>query len=268
MCKGEWGLAMTTSQTKLQVCDLSHRYGQKQILDKIQLQLQEGELVSILGGSGVGKTTLFHLISGLLPPDSGEIILNQEIITGKTGKIAYMLQKDLLLPHKTLLQNIALPLLLQGEKKQRAFDTVRENLETFGLAGYENQYPHTLSGGMCQRAAFLRTYLFSQEVALLDEPFSALDSLTKGELQDWYLQIMEKIKLSTLFITHDMDEAIYLSDRIYLLCGRPAHMVAEVIIKEERPRSKDFCLSPSFIQYKKEIIQLLAENNAHALPKT
>lgn len=241
---------------------LSKSYGDKKVIEEIHLHLQQGELVSLLGTSGVGKTTLFHLIAGLTCPDSGRVLLDGQDITGQSGKISYMLQKDLLLPYKTLEENIALPLLLKGTKKSQALDMVQSHLPRFGLEGYGQYYPKALSGGMCQRAALLRTYLFSDSVALLDEPFSALDSLTKGDLQQWYLSIMADIKLSTLFITHDMDEAIFLSDRIYLLCGRPGQIVAELTISSPKPRTQDFLLSPEFIQYKKEIIQIFRSHHS------
>ena len=175
------------------------------VLKDINLKLNDGELVCLLGVSGGGKTTLFNIISGLYKPQEGKILLNGEDITGKTGKISYMLQKDMLLPYRTVLDS------------------------------------------MRQRAALLRTYLFSAEVALLDEPFSALDTLTKSEMHEWYLNVMSNIKLSTIFITHDVDEAILLSDRIYLLGNKTGTISDEIIINEPKPRSKDFNLTEQFL---------------------
>ncbi len=227
------------------------------ILEDVSLRLEEGELVCLLGVSGAGKTTLFNIISGLMEPEEGKVYLSGEEITGKAGKISYMLQKDLLLPYQTVLGNVALPLLIRGVKKEEAYAEAARHFGEFGLAGTEHRYPSQLSGGMRQRAALLRTYLFSQNVALLDEPFSALDTITKGAIHTWYLEVMERIRLSTLFITHDIDEAILLSDRIYILSGKPGRIVAELAIREPKPRSAQFPLTGEFLQYKREIIRLL-----------
>ena len=150
-----------------------------------------------------------------------------------------------------------MPLLIKGEKKRQAREQVKPYFAEFGLEGTEKKYPHQLSGGMRQRAALLRTYLFSKDVALLDEPFSALDTLTKGAMHDWYLEVMEQIRMSTLFITHDIDEAILLSDRIYLLGGRPGRITDEIVIREPKPRRKDFNLTEEFLAYKREILEKL-----------
>ena len=242
----------------LQAEHITKAYGEKQVLGDITLHLNEGELVCLLGVSGVGKTTLFNVLSGLTLPDSGKILLNDRDITGKSGELSYMLQKDLLLEHKTVLDNVALPLILSGKKKADARQQAAQYFERFGLAGTEKKYPSQLSGGMRQRAALLRTYMCGNQVALLDEPFSALDTLTRSSIQEWYLSIMEEIKLSTIFITHDIDEAILLSDRIYIMGGSPAVIVSEFAIEEERPRNHDFVLTDSFIRYKREVRALLS----------
>ena len=241
----------------LKVDNVSKSFDGEEIIKNISLTLNEGEIVSLLGVSGGGKTTLFNIISGLSVPDEGNIFLGTENITGKPGTISYMLQKDLLLPYRTIVDNVALPLIIRGMKKADARKKAAGYFSEFGLEGTEKKYPAQLSGGMKQRAALLRTYLFSEKVALLDEPFSALDMLTKSAVHEWYLDIMEKIKLSTLFITHDIDEAILLSDRIYLLTGKPGRLTKEIVIRESKPRSKDFHLSEEFLAYKKEIISHL-----------
>jgi len=239
----------------LEVKGVSFSYDNKtDVLNDINLTLNDGELVCLLGVSGGGKTTLFNIIAGLNRPQKGSVILNGEDVTGKTGRISYMLQKDMLLPYRTVVDNAALPLIIKGMKKKEARLRASELFAQFGLEGTQKKYPSELSGGMRQRAALLRTYLFSAEVALLDEPFSALDTLTKSDMHRWYLDIMDRIKLSTLFITHDIDEAILLSDRIYLLGGKPASLTDEIVIKEKKPRARDFALSQSFLEYKREII--------------
>lgn len=245
----------------LRVNEVSKSFENEQIIENISLKLYEGEIVSLLGVSGGGKTTLFNIIAGLSEPDKGEVYLNNENITGKPGYISYMLQKDLLLPYRTILDNVALPLIIRGEKKQVAREKASAHFAEFGLEGTQKKYPAQLSGGMKQRAALLRTYMFSEKVALLDEPFSALDMLTKGTVHEWYLDVMEKIKLSTLFVTHDIDEAILLSDRIYLLTGKPGTITKEIVIKEPKPRGKDFNLTEEFLAYKKEIISHLENSD-------
>lgn len=241
----------------LEVRGVSVSFDGRKVLEDVSVTLRKGELVCLLGVSGGGKTTLFNVISGLLKPDAGQVLLDGEDITGKPGHISYMLQKDLLLPYRTIEDNVALPLLLRGVKKREARKQASALFEEFGLGGTERLWPSQLSGGMRQRAALLRTYLFSQDVALLDEPFSALDTLTKSAIHRWYLDVMERIHLSTLFITHDMDEAVLLSDRIYLLTGQPGRITSEIVVEEPRPRRQDFNLSPEFLQYKRRIQEQL-----------
>lgn len=246
---------------ELQVSHVSKSYDGAQILEDISIAVHSQEIVSLLGVSGGGKTTLFNVISGLELPEKGNVCLDGIEITGKPGNVSYMLQKDLLLPYRTIEDNIVLPLLIQGEKKKDARAKVQPYFAEFGLAGTQKQYPGQLSGGMRQRAALLRTYLFSDKLALLDEPFSALDTLTKSAMHKWYLNVMEQIQLSTIFITHDIDEAILLSDRIYLLTGKPGKITEEIVIEEKRPRRADFNLTETFLQYKRKILGIIEESD-------
>ena len=243
---------------KLTAKNITVSYNGVNTIEDINIHLDEGEVVSLLGVSGSGKTTLFNILSGLMTPDCGEVILDGENVTGKSGKMSYMLQKDLLLPHYTVLDNVALPLVIKGEKKSIAREKALEHFAFFGLEGTEKKYPHQLSGGMRQRAAFLRTYLASDSVALLDEPFSALDTITKSAVHQWYLDIMEKIKLSSLIVTHDIDEAILLSDRIYILSGKPGRITDEIIIDLPKPRQNSITVSEEFLTYKKKIVEKIA----------
>jgi ABC-type nitrate/sulfonate/bicarbonate transport system ATPase subunit len=242
---------------KLTANNISVSFDGVKIIEDISIELNKGEIVCLLGVSGAGKTTLFNVISGLLHPDVGSVCLDGRDITGQAGNVSYMLQKDLLLPFKTILDNVSLPLIIKGVKKKIARETASKYFAEFGLEGTEKKYPNQLSGGMRQRAALLRTYLFSDKVALLDEPFSALDTITKGNMHEWYLAVMEQIKLSTLFITHDIDEAILLSDRIYMMTGKPGKITEEIKIKNPKPRSKEFIVSEEFVEYKKQILQIL-----------
>lgn len=241
----------------LKALNIQKSFDGKKIIDGINITLKKGEIVSLLGVSGSGKTTLFNVLSGLLVPEEGSVLLDDEDITGKPGRISYMLQKDLLFDHKKIIDNVSLPLVIKGMNRKEARAKANPLFTEFGLEGSQNRYPAQLSGGMRQRAALLRTYLASEGVALLDEPFSALDTITKASVHRWYLDVMERIDLSTLFITHDIDEAILLSDRIYILSGRPGRITAEVVIEEKKPRGDDFNLTERFLEYKKKIISYL-----------
>lgn len=190
-------------------------------------------------------------------PDSGRVLLGEEDITGQTGRISYMQQKDLLLPHKRIVDNIALPLVLKGVPRKQARQQVSSGLAEFGLEGTERKYPGQLSGGMRQRAALYRTYLFNSEVALLDEPFSAVDAITKSQLHLWYLEMMSSLHMSAIFITHDIDEAIFLSDRIYIMSGAPGRITQELTIRHPRPRTTRFTASQEFMEYKRQILDAL-----------
>jgi len=233
-------------------------YAGREIIADINLHVEHGELVSLLGISGVGKTTLFHVLSGLEPPDQGEVWLKGEEITATPGKVGYMQQKDLLLPFKRVVDNLALPLVLKGIPSPQARRRAEELLPIFGLEGTSWLYPAELSGGMRQRAALLRTFLFSGEMLLLDEPFSALDTITKSSLHGWFNHIRRELKLSTLFVTHDLDEALQLSDRIYILSGSPGKLVAEYTIAFTAPHDSELSFTPEYLAQKREIARVLA----------
>lgn len=239
----------------LKVTDVYKSFGDKFVLKDINIKLNKGELVSLVGVSGSGKTTLFNIIAGLSKPDKGKVFLKGEEITGIAGKVSYMLQKDLLLPYMTIIDNVSLPLILRGKKKKVAREEVRELFADFGLEGCEDKFPSQLSGGMAQRAALLRTYVFSNEVALLDEPFSALDAITKASIHKWYKNIISEMKISTIFITHDIEEAVKLSDRIYILGKNPGTIIDEIEINEDF--QENFFENKKFIEYKKYIIEKL-----------
>lgn len=243
---------------KLKASNITVSFDGVNIIEDVSIHLEEGEIVSLLGVSGSGKTTLFNVLSGLNVPDSGSVLLDGEDVTGKSGKMSYMLQKDLLLSHYTVLDNVSLPLIVKGEKKKIAREKAAEHFEFFGLDGTEKKYPHQLSGGMRQRAAFLRTYLASEGVALLDEPFSALDTITKTAVHQWYLDIMKEIKLSSLIVTHDIDEAILLSDRIYILSGKPGKISDEIIVTLPKPRNNSLVMSEEFLAIKRKLVEKIA----------
>ncbi|MDR0878273.1 MAG: ABC transporter ATP-binding protein [Treponema sp.] len=248
-----------SSETKvLFSCEaITKNYNGEPVVSGINLELHEGGFISLLGPSGVGKTTLFNVLSGVDKPDSGKVLLAGKDITGISGRVSYMLQKDLLLEYRTVLDNVILPLLIRGQKKKEAREKAAGFFPRFGLAGYEKKYPRELSGGMRQRAALLRTCMLENPVILLDEPFSALDAITRRVMQNWYQDITAGMKLSTLFITHDVEEALTLSDRVYILTGKPGHITGNFEITPPRPRNHDFSVSPEFSAQKRAILEAI-----------
>ena len=246
------------SENILEVSNVSFGYDERNIISNINLTLRENELISLLGVSGSGKSTLFNIISGLLKPNNGQVIYRGKDITGKTGLISYSFQKDLLLPYMTIEENVSLPLLIKKEKKIDAIKKANEMLREFKLDAYASKYPKELSGGMRQRIALIRTYLFSKDVSLLDEPFSALDAITKDEMHEWYMNMRNKYNISTIFITHDVDEAVLLSDRIYILGDGTIKSELKI---EGKSRDNSFKLSKEFLDYKKEVLSCLESSN-------
>lgn len=242
---------------KVEVKNVTKSFGGLHTLDNISMTLEENQFVSILGPSGSGKSTLFNIIAGLLMPNEGRVVIEGEDYTGKTGRVSYMHQKDLLLPWKSILENVCIPLILKGSSKKDAKEKALEYFHLFGLDGFEESYPNQLSGGMRQRAALLRTYLFSNDIMLLDEPFGGLDAMTKRKMQHWLLEVFKNLNSSILFITHDIDEAIFLSDKIYLFTERPARVKSVFSVDIKRPRSRDTFTSEEFNEMKKEILSFL-----------
>ena len=234
--------------------NISKSYKGEPVIENISITLNEGETVSLLGASGIGKTTFFNILSGLDLPDSGRIYLDGSDVTGTTGKMGYMQQSDLLLPHLTIMSNVCVPLLLKKMSKKQARAVCAPLFEQFGLSGTEDKYPCQLSGGMRQRAAFLRAHLFGGRLLLLDEPFSALDTFTKNAMHEWFLKISAAGGDSSLIITHDVEEAILLSDRVYIISGKPGAITGEIKIEPLLPRGGEFLLSTQFLDYKKKIL--------------
>lgn len=238
----------------LELKNIHKSFNGHKVLDGIDLYVEKGEIVGLLGVSGSGKTTVFNIIAGTIKADQGRVYHYDEDITNTMGNVSYMLQKDLLFPHFTIIENAILPLLLRGVDKQKAVEKAGKSFETFGLSGTENKYPRQLSGGMRQRAALLRTYMNEKDLILLDEPFSALDMITKSSMHNWFLDISKKLELSGIFISHDIDEAIYLSDRIYIL-NTHGKIQKELTIDRQGLSGDDFKLSEEFLAYKKIIIK-------------
>lgn len=242
---------------KIEVTGISSKYEDLRVLEDISLFADERELVSILGPSGCGKSTLFNIISGLIKPDAGKVLINGEDHTGKPGRVSYMHQKDLLFPWRTIMDNVIIPLVIRGEAIEKARAQADKYFSVFGLEGFQDRYPSQLSGGMRQRAALLRTYMFKSDIMLLDEPFGGLDAITRRKMQEWLLQVLEKLGSTILFITHDIDEAIFLSDRIYLFTERPASVRRVFTVDIDRPRGSKTFTSDRFNRLKESILELL-----------
>ncbi len=228
-----------------------------QALEEISFRVSAGEFVTLIGPSGSGKSTLFNLIVGLLEPDRGEIWLDGELCLQRTGRVGYMPQRDLLLPWRSVLDNATIPLELRGVPRHAARTRAQAMLPLFGLEAFAEVYPAALSGGMRQRSALLRTILTDRDVLLLDEPFGALDALTRQELQDWLLRLWGRLQQTVLFITHDVEEALYLADRVIVLSPRPGRVVKTLTVSLPRPRRRGMIASPEFGRQMAELLQAL-----------
>jgi len=215
-------------------------------LKNVSIRVMPGEFVTIIGASGSGKSTLFNLCVGLLEPDEGEILIDGEKPEKRFGMVGYMPQRDLLLPWRSVLDNVIIPLEIQGARLKESRQKALDMLPYFGLETFENEYPAALSGGMRQRAALLRTWLMGRSTLLLDEPFGALDALTRKELQNWLLKVWEEFERTVLFITHDVEEAVYLADRVIVLSTRPGEIKHELEIDLPRPRRQRMITEPEF----------------------
>lgn len=244
---------------KLEIKNLSFRYDERTIIENVCFSVQEGEFVSLLGPSGCGKSTILKLLTGVLAPEAGQICMDGRETRGASEQFAYMPQDDLLFPWKTILENVCLYGRIHGsmvETRQRAL----ELFPVFGLAGYEDCFPSALSGGMRQRAAFLRTALCHADILLLDEPFGALDVITRGEMQDWLLALRRKWNKTVLLVTHDMDEAIYLSDQILILNAAPAGIVGRIPVPAAE-RSRDWLYAQG--ELRREIYETIQHTKAN-----
>ena len=233
------------------------------VIEDVNLTVPDGAVACLLGPSGCGKTTLFHVVAGLERPASGRVLLDGRDVTGQPGQLAYMLQKDLLLAHKTILDNVALPLVLQGVRTSEARRRARELFDVFGLAGTEQRWPSELSGGMRQRAALARSYLFNGDFMLLDEPFSALDAFTKADMHEWFLGVAQRTGTTALMVTHDIDEAVEIADEVFVMrgnpqAGRPTRVVGSERIDDcPREARAGFNLTDAFLAHKRRLLELL-----------
>ncbi|MBM4729086.1 ABC transporter [Prescottella equi] len=240
----------------VELATVTKSFGTRRVLNGIDLAVRQGEFVSVIGPSGCGKSTVFGIVAGLDSPDSGSV---------SAPTCAHMPQKDLLFPWRSVLENTALGLEVQRLPKKQARARAAELFPRFGLAGFEDARPHQLSGGMRQRAALLRTVVQDRSVLLLDEPFGALDSLTRTEMQTWLQDVWQQYRWTVLMITHDVREAVFLSDRVIVLSARPATVRREVVVDLPRPRELPIVTSPEFAAVERELIEVLHEESRRAL---
>src|SRR4030081_2706058 len=261
---------MPSSAPKLCVDHVSMAFktptGTFQALAPVTLSIPQGRFVSLIGPSGCGKSTIFNIIAGLLEPSGGRVMIDGVDATGTIGRVGYMLHKDLLLPWRTVLDNTILGMEIQGVPLRQARERALPLLHRYGLAGFEHLYPNALSGGMRQRAALLRTLLFDTDVILLDEPFGALDAQTKLQMQEWLMQLWSDFKKTVVFVTHDVEEAIYLSDEINVMGTRPGRVVETLPVALPRPRIRTSALTPEFLAIKERCLGLLQVNATAAEP--
>ncbi|MBP3951926.1 ABC transporter ATP-binding protein [Bacillus suaedae] len=232
-------------------------FDQSKVLANVDLQIQDGEFVSIIGKSGSGKSTLLQAIGGLLTPTEGQVTVAEKVITEPVDEITYVFQKPVLLEWRNVLENVLMPIELKHKRKPTKEDITlaKAMLHSVGLAGHENKYPHELSGGMMSRVSLARALLTRPKILLMDEPFSALDAMTKEQLQLELMQLSVQFSTTIVFITHDITEAVYLSDRVVLLGEQPAKVKKEFSIPFKRPRAKQLKFEPSFTSIIKGIYE-------------
>ncbi|GEL76781.1 ABC transporter ATP-binding protein [Tenuibacillus multivorans] len=245
----------------LEIRDIQKSFGSNRVLDGVNFSTEKGEFVSLLGPSGSGKSTLFRMIGGISSPSSGDVLLEGNSIKNHPGSVSYTPQTPSLMPWRSILDNVLLGQEISGKKDE---EMAAQMLERAGLSGFEQAYPHELSGGMKQRVSFIRSILSPQPLILLDEPFSALDEFTRTDMQKWLLSMWSEHQRSILFVTHNIEEAIFLSDRVIVLSQRPAKVIKEFEIPFERPRKEEILLSEEFLYMKKDIYQEMRSSHASA----
>lgn len=250
---------------------ISKTFGAVKALDGLGVSIAPGEFVTVVGPSGCGKSTLFNIVAGLEEPDAGgqiEFLGKRCKASDLLGQVSFMPQRDLLLPWRTVIDNAILAVEMEGARRSDARRDALEMLPEFGLTGFESQYPHQLSGGMRQRVALMRTFMFNRDLMLLDEPFGALDALTRSMMQRWLLDVWQKHRRTILFITHDVDEAIFLGDRVLVMSARPGHVKLEHTVELPRPRRPDIVTSPEFIALKRTLLEAIEEESMKSFIST
>jgi ABC-type nitrate/sulfonate/bicarbonate transport system ATPase subunit len=250
-----------TPQAAIEVAGLTHSFGSLAVLERLDLEVRPGEVVGFVGPSGCGKSTLLELVAGLLEPSSGTVrVGEQPSATGRLAHCAFMPQRDLLLPWLAAIDNAALALRNRGASPADARAEAAPLFERFGLAGFERARPAELSGGMRQRVAFLRTLLAGKPVLLLDEPFASLDAITRAEMQEWLAGALAAQARTTILVSHDVEEALYLCDRVIVLSARPAIAVAELAAPSPRAEPRNVTVAdPAFVARRERALWALQE---------
>ncbi|MBS0521736.1 MAG: ABC transporter ATP-binding protein [Proteobacteria bacterium] len=248
----------------LELRNVNKTFGSVAALHDFRASVALGEFVTVVGPSGCGKSTLFNIVAGLEEPDTGGILRFESRSVHASdllGRVSFMPQRDLLFSWRTVIDNAILALEVEGVPRKKARAEALGLLPEFGLSGFADHYPHQLSGGMRQRVALMRTFLFKRELMLLDEPFGALDALTRAMMQRWLLDVWQKNRRTILFITHDVDEAIFLGDRVLVMTARPGGVKLEQRVDLPRPRSPDIVTSPAFIEIKRALLAAIEEES-------
>jgi ABC-type nitrate/sulfonate/bicarbonate transport system ATPase subunit len=263
--------AAATGSPLLELRAVTKSFGRTTALAGFGASVAAGEFVTVVGPSGCGKSTLFNIVAGLEEPDAGGILRFRGSschAADLLGRVSFMPQRDLLLPWRNVVDNAILALEVEGVKRLEARAKARKMLPEFGLAGFEHQYPHQLSGGMRQRVALMRTFLFERDLMLLDEPFGALDALTRAMMQRWLLDIWQKYRRTILFITHDVDEAIFLGDRVLVMTARPGSVKLEQVVELPRPRRPEIVTAPEFVRLKRILLDAIEEESMKSFQST
>ena len=250
------------TNSKLIIDNVEVRFGETLALAETSLEVSDGEFVTLVGPSGCGKTTLMNVISGLQKPTAGRVLMGGADIAGRPGHVGYMFQKDLLIPWRTVTGNIVLGAALTGRATKSDRAAARQLAARYGLGDFIDHYPHALSGGMRQRVALMRTLAFHKDVLLLDEPFGALDAQTRLEMQQWLLEVWSDSGRTVLFITHDVDEAVFLADRVVVMSARPGRIQAVHEVGLPRPRTVDTLMTPAFMDLKSRVLSGLYHKEA------
>jgi ABC-type nitrate/sulfonate/bicarbonate transport system ATPase subunit len=263
--------AATRTPPLLELRAVTKTFGSVKALAGFEASVAPGEFVTVVGPSGCGKSTLFNIVAGLDEPDTGGILRFKGSschAADLLGRVSFMPQRDLLLPWRNVVDNAILALEVEGVKRPQARAKARKMLPEFGLAGFEQQYPHQLSGGMRQRVALMRTFLFERDLMLLDEPFGALDALTRAMMQRWLLDVWQKYRRTILFITHDVDEAIFLGDRVLVMTARPGSVKLEQVVDLPRPRRPEIVTAPEFVRLKRTLLDAIEEESMKSFQST
>ena len=241
----------------ISVRGLSHAFNGRLVLDDVSFGVTPDGITALVGPSGCGKSTLFKVLAGLLIPQSGAADVGDASAIGRTGVVSFMPQRDHLLPWKRTIDNAIVGARIGGVAKEQARAQARALLETFGLDGAERSWPSELSGGMRQRLALLRTFLVGRNILLLDEPFGALDGITRRSMHTWLQCVLAETPRTVLLITHDVEEALTLADQVVVLSSRPARVLATFPVPLARPRAAEVVTTPNFVELKREVLAVL-----------